>query len=83
MNKEDKKWARLEILVELIMFGIVVGIIEDLIAIKLTTGDPITFKVVAIVVAVAIPFAVLGEVVFDRIDLTRILKRMFGKKRAA
>lgn len=48
---------------ELLVFGIAIGVIEDLIAIKFATNEPITFSVVVIVVIVAIPFAILGEVV--------------------
>jgi len=29
---------------------------------------------------IAIPFAVLGEVIFDRIDFASMLKRLFGKR---
>ncbi len=75
-----KKWKRIEVVFELLIFGIFVGILEDLIAIKLATGDPITWKVVGIVVVVAIPFAFLGEVVFDNIDFSEIFRRWFEKK---
>jgi len=75
------RWQKLEVFLELLVFGIVIGIIEDLIAIKLATGDPITWHVIGTVVLVAIPFAILGEVIFDRIDFATILQRMFEKKK--
>ncbi|OGM93968.1 hypothetical protein A2524_01590 [Candidatus Wolfebacteria bacterium RIFOXYD12_FULL_48_21] len=75
------RWQKLEVFLELLIFGIVIGIIEDLIAIKFATGEPITWGVVGIVVLVAIPFAILGEVVLDRIDFASILQRMFEKKK--
>jgi hypothetical protein len=74
------KWKKLEVVIELVVFGIIIGVLEDIIAIKLTTGEPITWGVVGIVVLVAIPFAILGEVVFDNIDLAKYLKRWFGKE---
>ncbi|HPN14556.1 MAG TPA: hypothetical protein PLF71_00340 [bacterium] len=77
--KKDK-WQRLEMVFELLVFGIAVGVIEDLIAIKFATNEPITYSVVAIVVIIAIPFAVLGEVVFDRIDFASLFKKWFEKK---
>ncbi|MEX0935217.1 MAG: hypothetical protein WDZ70_02745 [Candidatus Paceibacterota bacterium] len=77
----ENKWKKTEFIFELLVFGIVIGIIEDIIAIKLTTGEPITWKVFGIVVLIAIPFAVLGEVVFDRIDFATMFQKMFGKKK--
>jgi len=74
------KWKKLEIIFELLIFGILIGVIEDIIAIKFATGDPITWKVVGIVVIVAVPFAILGEVIFDNIDFAKIFQRWFEKK---
>ncbi len=45
------------------------GVTEDLIALKLATGEPLTLRVIAIVTIVAIPFAALGELIVDRQDL--------------
>lgn len=73
-------WKKVEVIFEFLILGIVIGITEDLIAIKLTTGEPITLRVVGIVVLIAIPFALLGEVVFDRIDFSEIFKNLFEKK---
>ncbi len=77
---EKNKWRKWEVIFELLMFGIVIGVTEDLLAIKLTTGEPITVRVVGIVILIAIPFALLGEVIFDRIDFAKIFQRMFEKK---
>ena len=62
---------------ELLIFGVVIGIVEDLLAIKLATGERITLKVITIVILIAIPFAILGEVIFDRIDFAKIFKKIF------
>ncbi len=78
--KNNNKWHKIEIIFELLVFGIIVGVAEDVIAIKIATGEPITWKVVGIVVIVAIPFAILGEVVFDRINFAKIFKRLFNKQ---
>ena len=80
MKNNDKKWKRMEVVFELLVFGIAIGIIEDLIAIKLTTDAQITPAVIGIVVVIAVPFAILGEVVFDKIDFAKIFKKMFGGK---
>ena len=77
----EKKWHKMEIVFELLIFGIIIGIAEDLIAIKLATDAPITPKVILIVILIAIPFAIIGEVVFDRINFARIFKNIFeGRK---
>lgn len=70
---------RLEIFLEFLVFGVVVGIIEDLIAVKIVSGEPITWRVVGIVVLVAIPFAVLGELVIDRLDFIGLCKKLARK----
>ena len=79
-NKKEVNWKKWEVIFEFLIFGILIGITEDLIAIKFATGEPITFKIIGIVILIAIPFAVLGEVIFDRIDFASMLKRLFGKR---
>lgn len=77
----DKKWHRMEIFFELLIFGIIIGITEDLVAIKLATNAPITPRVILILILIAIPFAIIGEVIFDRINFARIFKDIFeGRK---
>lgn len=70
---------RLEIFLEFLVFGIVVGVIEDLIAVKVATGEQITAQTVGIVVLVAIPFAILGEIIVDRIDFVQLFQRWLRK----
>ncbi|MDH5596738.1 MAG: hypothetical protein OEY44_01430 [Candidatus Peregrinibacteria bacterium] len=60
---------RIEIFAEFLIFGVAMGLAEDLIALKLATGEPITLKIVGIVTLVAIPFAVVGELVVDRMKI--------------
>ena len=73
-------WRRLEVIFEFLLFGIVIGITEDLVAIKFATHEPITLRVIGIVVLVAIPFAILGEIIFDKIDFAKIFKKLFERK---
>lgn len=75
------KWHKMEVIFELLLFGIVIGITEDLLAIKLATNEPITLRVIGIVIMIAVPFAIIGEIVFDRIDFAKIFQRIFEKKR--
>ena len=73
-------WRKAEVTFELLLFGIIIGIVEDLVAIKLATDAPITLRVVGIIILIAVPFAIFGEVIFDKIDFAKIFKRMFDKK---
>ncbi|MBI1978856.1 MAG: hypothetical protein HYS62_02205 [Candidatus Aenigmarchaeota archaeon] len=51
------------------------GIIEDLIAVTLSTGEPLTWKILGIIALVAIPFAAIGELIVDRMELIPRKKR--------
>ena len=57
---------RLELFLEFFVFGMVMGVVEDLLVITLITGGGITLEVVGIVALVTLPFAVFGELVVDR-----------------
>ncbi len=61
--------TKTEIFLEFLVFGFVVGIIEDMIAITLTTGEPITFKILLIIGAVTLPFALFSELIVDRLKI--------------
>lgn len=54
---------------EFLVIGILMGVTEDLIAIRLTTDEPFTAEMVLIVVLVAVPFAAFAELVIDREDI--------------
>jgi len=77
---ENMKWKRLEVFLEFLIFGVVVGVVEDIIAVKITTGEPITLKIVGIIVFIAIPFAILGEILVDQVDFVKIWRKFFGAK---
>ncbi len=64
---------------EFLIFGIIIGIVEDLIAIEFATNAKITWRVVGIVFLVAVPFAFLGEVLVDRIDFVSIFQKLFKR----
>lgn len=52
-------------LLEFLIIGVVMGIIEDLIAIAFATDAEINFTVFLVVFAVALPFAFISEIVVD------------------
>lgn len=55
MKLKEKKIKKLELFIKFLIFGIIVGVIEDLIAVKLATGAVITWTTVGIIVLVTIP----------------------------
>lgn len=59
---------------EFLFVGIILGVTEDLIAVKLATGEQFTFEILIIVVAVTIPFAAFSELVVDKKDYPMIKK---------
>ena len=62
---------RLEIFIEFLVFGVIMGVVEDLIAITLVTGATITWRSILIIILVAVPFAAIGELIVDRIEFPR------------
>ncbi|MFC1728156.1 hypothetical protein ACFLZ7_01665 [Nanoarchaeota archaeon] len=65
---------RLEVFLEFLIFGLIFGIAEDLIAVKFATGEAITWNIIGIVFLVALPFAIIGELVVDRTNWLGIKK---------
>lgn len=73
------KAKKIETYFEFLVFGIAFGIIEDLIAVKLITGETITWRMVGIIVLVAIPFAFFGEIIIDNANLVKFIKKIKDK----
>ncbi|PSH00220.1 MAG: hypothetical protein BRC28_00540 [Nanohaloarchaea archaeon SW_4_43_9] len=76
MQRKD----RLERFTEFLIFGIILGVTEDMIAIMLATGESFTLRMLGIVIAVTIPFAAFSELVVDSDDY-RITERISGRIR--
>lgn len=52
-------------LVEFLVIGVLMGVLEDVIAIFFATDAAINFRVILVVLLVAIPFAFISEIVVD------------------
>ena len=74
--KLSKKHKLLEIFMEFLVVGIILGVFEDLIVLYLSTGASITLRSIRIAVLVAIPFAFVGEVLVDSYDFVTLFKKM-------
>jgi len=59
------KRETLERFMEFLFVGILMGTIEDLIAVRLVTGEAVDPRTIFIVIGVAIPFAAFSELIVD------------------
>ncbi|MDZ7737228.1 MAG: hypothetical protein U5P41_14935 [Gammaproteobacteria bacterium] len=59
------KRQRLVRFLEFLLIGIVMGLIEDLLAVSLATDATIDGRLILIVLTVAVPFAAISELVVD------------------
>lgn len=64
-------------IIEFLAIGVIMGTIEDLIAVSLATDAAIDLRVIWVVFLVALPFAFLSEVVVDH---PRFWEKIFPQK---
>ena len=57
--------GRLKRLLEFFIIGLVFGVTEDILAVLIATDAELSLDIVVVVVVIAIPFAVLSELVVD------------------
>lgn len=75
--------AHAERFLEFALIGVALGVVEDLVAVKLATGEPLTLQMIGIIVAVTVPFAAFSELVVDSQDYRvheRLLELEFWKR---
>lgn len=73
---------RLKRVLEFFVIGIVFGVTEDVLAVLLATDADVTPGVVAVVVLIAIPFALLSEIVVDHPKFVHFDRIAFRLRRA-
>lgn len=76
LNSKEQKTLVAHFL-EFFFVGLVMGITEDLLAIHFATEAKITPHVIKVAFLVALPFAVISELVVD----LEIVRKIFSKKR--
>ena len=69
------KISRLRLL-EFFIVGLALGVIEDLIAIWLATDSYIDLRVILIAALVALPFAIISEIVVDQKRFPKFIKKL-------
>ncbi|MBU1126725.1 MAG: hypothetical protein ABIH88_03320 [Patescibacteria group bacterium] len=72
MGPKTKKRVCIHVL-QFLVIGVVMGITEDLLAIHFATDAKITWHVVKIAFIVAVPFAIISELVVD----VKVFKKYF------
>ena len=72
------KAKSIERFLEFLVIGVIFGTVEDLIAVKLATGESINLYMIGVVVAVAIPFAAFSELYIDHPEI-RPMKDLAAK----
>jgi hypothetical protein len=80
MSSLDKKKI-IAHLIEFFLIGLVMGVVEDLLAIHFATDAKITFNTLKVAFVVALPFAIISELVVDLKIIRRFLLGLLGKKR--
>ena len=69
------KISRLRLL-EFFIVGLALGVIEDLIAIWLATDSYIDLRVILIAALVALPFAIISEIIVDQKRFPKFIKKL-------
>jgi hypothetical protein len=55
---------------EFLLIGMAMGIVEDLIAVSVVSGNPIDLRTVFVIALIAFPFAAFSELIVDRKDFS-------------
>ncbi len=60
--------------IEFLIIGVLFGLIEDIIAIRVVSDVMIDFRVLMTILAVAIPFAIVSELIVDHPRFWEVLR---------
>lgn len=66
--------------IEFMVVGVLMGLVEDLLAVWFATGEAITPDIVLIVFLVALPFAFISAVVVDHPRFWAVLFRVHAER---
>lgn len=64
----DKR--RIGRLLEFLIIGITMGLVEDVLAVVMTTDAEVTSEMILLIVLIAVPFAVISELIVDHPKFT-------------
>ena len=60
--------------IEFLIIGVLFGLIEDIIAVRIVSDVMIDFRVLMTILAVAIPFAIVSELIVDHPRFWEVLR---------
>lgn len=66
------KFKHFRRILEFFIIGVILGITEDLLAVLIATDAEFSWNIVAVVALVAIPFAIISELVVDKFEFKKI-----------
>lgn len=75
IEREHRKHKRIVRFLEFFVVGFLFGIAEDLLVVFTATDARITFHVVVIAAIIALPFAIFSELIFDKPETRRYIRR--------
>lgn len=64
---------------EFFIVGLLLGVVEDLIAITLATEKAIDFRVFVVALLVAFPFAIFSELIVDHNKFKGLMRKWFKR----
>lgn len=71
---EKNKQTVMSHLLEFFFVGLVMGITEDMLAIYFATDEQISLEIFWVAAAVAIPFAIISEIIVDMKILRKLIR---------
>lgn len=81
LEKEKRRHKRIFRFFEFFIVGFLFGVVEDLIVVAAATDDSISLHTVWVAAFVALPFAVISEVIVDKPEVREyIMRKVFGHK---
>lgn len=78
MNKESR--GVLAHIIEFFLVGLVMGIIEDLVAIKFATDATITLDTIKVAFLVALPFGIVSDLLVDGKFFRKMVKKLLNQR---
>ena len=78
-----KKKRRLERFTEFLLVGVFLGVVEDMIAVMLVTGESFSLEMLGIVIMVTVPVAAFSELIVDSDEYLIIERMVEGVKELA
>lgn len=68
------KFKHFRRVLEFFIVGVVLGIVEDLLAVMLATDAEFSWNILWVVALVAVPFAIISELIVDKSEFEAIKK---------